>query len=79
MSMDMYYSGRLSEATMALSMPVMAAQVQAHAVYRCARDAPLSINRDSIVGDIARLEKAVATLREALDLGKPELHLIAAE
>lgn len=79
MTMDMYYAGRLSEATMALSMPVMAVQVQAHAIYRCAKDAPRSVNRETLSTEIERLEKALGTLREALDLGKPQLHLIAAE
>lgn len=80
MNMDMYYAGRLSEATLALSMPVMAVQVQANAIFRCAQDAPRSsVNQETLSAEIERLEKALGTLREALDLGKPELLLIAAE
>lgn len=84
MTMDMYYSGRLSEATSALMMPIMSVEQQANAVYRCAKDAPSSaLARETITKDIERLEKAAATLRDALALAaaKPmtELRLVAAE
>ena len=82
MSMDLYYAGRLSEATAALAMPVMAVEAQANAVYRCAKDARATdISRSSLVADIDRLERALSTLREALDVGMAvqPLRLVAAE
>lgn len=82
MTMDMYYSGRLSEATAALMMPIMSVEQQANAVYRCAKDAPSSaLVRETITKDIERLEKAAATLRDALALAQPmpALRLVAAE
>lgn len=79
MSIEMYRSGRLSEATSALMMPVMCVEERANAVYRCAKEAPDDIARESIRKDIERLERATATLRSVLDMGKPALRLVAAE
>ncbi len=74
-----YFAGRLSEATNALSMPISSVQAQVHAVYRCAKEAPNAVRRQTIEEEIQRLESATATLREILDLGKPALRLVAAE
>ena len=80
MTMDMYYNGRLSEAVAALTMPIMAAECQANAVYRCAKDAgPSELSRQTLVSEINRLEKALATLRQALDMTMPAPRLMAAE
>ena len=81
MTMDMYFRGRLSEASAALMMPIMSVETQANAVYRCAKDAPAdALVRETISKDIERLEKAAATLRDALALAKPmpALRLVAA-
>lgn len=82
LELDMYRTGQLSEATAALMMPVMSVEAQANAVYRCARGAPAdALVRETISKDIERLEKAAATLRDALNLAKPmpALRLVAAE
>lgn len=74
-----YYAGRLSEATAALSIPVSAVQSQINSVRRCANWAPNAVDRMQIEGEIKRLEDATRTLREVLDIGKPALRLVAAE
>lgn len=76
---EMYRSGRLDEATMALMLPVMSVESQANAVYRCAKESRETIACETIRQDIERLERAAATLRSVIDLAKPALRLVAAE
>lgn len=82
-SIDMYHSGKLSEAIDGLMMPVMCVEERSNAVYRCAKDArALGELGEKLSADINRLERALDTLKtvaNGIPAGKPALRLVAAE